>query len=159
RKLKLAFRPELHTAELTLLVLLIYAACSAFWAFTPSGVVRPLLASVGYFAAYIFISRYVDMSSEAAARRMGQGLTIGLAVGIIYLGIELWSSQSIKLAVFNTLHIPKAWLRPARDFVWDGGRLIGIAPVDLKRNIAPVCTLLWPALFAIPGLVRDKWSR
>ncbi len=148
------FKPKLDLAEWTILALLAYAVASMAWAARPSGAIVPILTAVGYFSSYVLISNAVLSGDRALAQRIAEGLCVGLALGVLYLGFEIFTNQTVKLYLYRELHIPRSWLRPPRDFKWDGDLLVAIEPTDLTRNIAPITLLLWAALLALRKIFR-----
>lgn len=154
-----SLRPQLGAVEWTMVGLLAYATLSAAWAFRPSGTIVPLITAFGFLYAYLVIAQTVFTSDRELSRRIAEGLWIGLLVGLVYLGFEILTNQAVKLNLYRALDIPKSWLRPARDFMWENGVLVSIAPTDLTRNIAPVTLLIWPALLVIDKLVRPDAAR
>jgi O-antigen ligase len=90
---------------------------------------------------------------------MGEGVCIGLFVGLIYLLIELLTDQSIKIGLYRAIGLGPADLSPPSYFKWDGGQLATISKEDLTRNIAPAALFLWPALLTVRGLWGTPWRR
>ncbi len=91
------------------------------------------------------------------ALHMGEGLWIGLAVGLLYVLLEIVSDQAIKIWVYNALRLPPDMLQPARFFIWESGRVVAIHSDDLTRNAAPIPLLIWPALMAAGALPTPVW--
>lgn len=154
-----SLRPRGGAAEWTLAALLAYATITMAWAFRPTGTIGPAFTGFACFYAYLIIVQTVFTSDRELARRLAEGLWIGLLVGLIYLGFEILTDQAVKLNLYRGLDIPKSWLRPGRDFTWHDGVLVSIAPTDLTRNIAPVTLLIWPALLVIEKISRPETAR
>jgi len=152
-----SLRPRLNAAEWAIVAILAYGAAALIWADSPSAGVIPLAFGIGYFAGYLLDAAVVRSADRRFARRIAEGLCIGLAFGLVYLGLEIFSAQSVKLALYRDLHVPRSWLRPARDFHWGpNGDLLSIEPSDLTRNIAPITLLLWSALLATKSFFRSE---
>jgi O-antigen ligase len=90
---------------------------------------------------------------------MGEGLYIGLLVGVLYLAVETFSGQAIKLSLYHALQLGPGELLPAGHFSWDGDRLISISLEDLTRNMTDAALFLWPAVMAITGIWRRPQGR
>ena len=71
------------------------------------------------------------------AAHMGEGLWIGLAVGLLYVSLEITSDQAIKMWVYNAFGLGPEDSQPARYYTWADGRVIAISRDDLTRNAAP----------------------
>jgi hypothetical protein len=143
------FRPALGWVEFAIFGFIAYSAVSAAWAFRPSGAVVPVITAALCFTGYLIAAKAISSGCRLTAQRMAEGLWLGLFIGVIYLGIEIFTHQAIKLALLRELHIPKSWLRPPKNYIWSNGQLVGVAAVDLTRNIAPISLLFWPALLAL----------
>jgi O-antigen ligase len=92
---------------------------------------------------------------------MGEGMWLGLAIGIVYLAIEFASHQSIKIWLYNLLDINQGELAPLTYFKWKNGDLVRISSDDLSRNMAPLALFLWPAVAALIGSrtrFRATWA-
>jgi len=138
--------PRLETAEWLVLGFIAFCAVSMAWEEDPAAAIVPVLTAFACFCGCIFMMQVFLRESSLGPSILAQALFAGLVFGILYLFIEIFTHQSIKLAVYNALHIPKEWLRPPVFFRWDSDRLVEILPVDLTRNIAPLSLMLWAGL-------------
>jgi O-antigen ligase len=139
-----------------LAVFLGYAFASASWAFDPA--ISFMMISVGILvaASTLTLTQLLAEETRPNLLHMGEGVWIGLLVGLSYLLIELLSGQSIKLWVYNALGLRPEDLPHVEYYVWSGGKLTFISPEDLTRNMAPVTLFLWPAVMAAMGTLRRR---
>ncbi len=150
-------KPRFDSALLALAVLILYAALSSAWARDPWAAVSiSLMAGVVLIGSLVLVE-ILRAEGPADALHMGEGLWIGLLVGVLYMSAEALSGQAIKIWAYNLLALGPDQLEPARYYTWENGRLIGVHPDDLTRNIVPAPLLLWPALMAASVLRVRYW--
>ena len=141
-----------------LLVFFAYAALTAAWSAEPLTdffvVATALLATLGSLA----VVQLCEVEPRDNLLHLGEGLWVGLVVGILYLLAEILTKQSIKIWLYNAIGIHEGQLAPANYFTWSNNKIIAIARDDLARNIAALALFLWPALLAMRGTVRLQWS-
>ena len=156
RQLKYA-KLHLDGVTLSLLAFIFYAGLSALWAPEPQA--TALIALMAALIALGSLALFQLMQSERYenALHMGEGLWIGLAVGLLYVLCEIASDQAIKIWVYNALTLTPEMLEPARFFTWEGDRIVAIHSDDLTRNAAPIPLLIWPALMAAGALPPPVW--
>ncbi len=139
-----------------------YALASTAWSAKPLTTIEAPLWLAFYLTLGLLLVKLMMREPRRNAFHIAEGLWLGLLAGLIYLFVEISSGQAVKIAVFNALHVPKTWLRPAANFTWEGTKLVAIAPMDLTRSIAPVTLLLWSALLSLrataPGQAVKLWS-
>lgn len=150
-------KPRLDGIKLVLLAFILYAALSGLWAPDPLAAV-----SISLMAALIAVGSLTLMELLRTERledalHIGEGLWIGLLVGVLYATVEIASGQAIKIWAYNFLQLGPDVLEPARYFTWENGRLIAVHPDDLTRNVVPIPLLIWPALMAAAVLPARIW--
>lgn len=150
-------RFHLDGVTLSLLAFVFYAGLSALWASKPEA--SALAAVMAALIALASLALFQLMHSERHenALHMGEGLWIGLAIGLLYVLVEIASDQAIKIGIYNALRLPPDALAPARYFTWESNRIVAIHSDDLTRNAAPIPLLIWPALMAAGALPRPVW--
>ncbi|MEQ1714777.1 MAG: O-antigen ligase family protein [Hyphomicrobium sp.] len=154
-----ALVPSCGSGCLITCAVLTYAAASAGWAQRP-------LAAFGWVAGATAVALASGMASRAMLQEprrnilhIGEGLWVGILVGLAYIGIESLTGQAIKIPVYNLLHLRPEHLKPLSHFVWSGSKIVSISPFDLTRSVAPVPLFLWPALLAIRGTLVGPLAR
>lgn len=151
--------PAIGNGSLAFSALIGYAALSALWAQFPYVTLFRAGVAAGCFIAAGIIAHAMLCEPRRNIFHIGEGLWIGLIIGLVYLLAEILSRQTIKLHLYNTWHIDPSLLRPPAFFTWKDGRLMSIAPDDLKRNIAPITLMLWSAMLAIKGTAPARAGR
>ncbi len=140
-------------------VMLLFALGSALWADKPSAVFESVGTAAGYFVASALMTTAILHEPRRNAFHIAEGFWLGLIAGIVYLGIEIFSGQIIKLTLYRLLDVPREWLRPPSFFSWRGNELIAISPVDLARSIAPIPLLVWSAILALRATAPQGRTR
>lgn len=140
-------------------IFLLYAAVSATWGADPSGGLTVIGMAMLAAAAVFTIGQLLAEETRPNLIHMGEGLWIGLAVGLAYLLIELSTGQSIKIWIYNALGLRQGQVEPALFFHWSGNKLVGINANDLARNMAPLTLFVWPAFLVMLGTVRRPLVR
>ena len=139
-----------------------FALVSTLWSAKPLTTIVAPLWLVFYLAISLLVMELVQREPRRNAFHLAEGLWLGMFVGLSYLLVEVLSNQAVKIFLYNALHVPKSWLRPAGAFSWEGNRLVGIMPMDLTRSIVPVTLLMWSALLALrttaPRQAVKFWS-
>lgn len=151
-------RPSFGAVSTSAAVFLGYGMLSALWAERPvTALAWPLLSAVTAVCCGIAVRNFL-----AEPRRnilhIGEGVWVGMLIGLVYLAIEISSHQWIKLSLFNYLHLGPDDLKPRDHFTWDGVRITRIDASDLTKNIAPIPSLIWASLLAIKGTLRPRTS-
>jgi O-antigen ligase len=150
-------KPRPGAASLALAAFILYAALSALWAPDPLAVICNSLLAAVVLVGSLVLTEALRTENRADALHMGEGLWIGLLVGMLYMIAEAASDQAIKIWAYNFIGLGPDALMPARYYTWENGRLIAVHPDDLTRNIVPAPLLLWPALMAATGLASRYW--
>lgn len=136
-----------------------YALLSLLWSEVPSLV----FDKVGVAFLIVLSARLLNCLVEGESRsnllHIGEGLCIGVAIGLLYLFLELSTDHAIKLWLYRSLGLGRDELQPGAFFIWREGLLVGIAPTDLNRNIVPAVLFLFPALLALKGIWGRAWHR
>ena len=139
-KLRLPGAPTIH-----LLLLLLYALLSATWAIRPDIAAAKTLVAMAMAVGTATIIALIRRETRPNLLHMGEGVCIGLLIGLVYLLVELLSDQSIKLAIYRAVGV-----RPddvtAAFFTWSDGKLVKISTDDLSRNMSSAALFVWPAL-------------
>jgi O-Antigen ligase len=133
-----------------------YALASASWAFDPH--MSFVMTSVAILVAAGALALMQLLADETRPNllHMGEGVWIGMLVGLLYLFIELVSEQSIKIWVYNMLGLQPGDLPHREYFGWTGEKFNYISPEDLTRNMVPVAMFLWPAVMATIGALQRR---
>ncbi len=136
---------------------LLFVLLSTTWAARPGiplekACVAMLVAGGAWIAAQL-----VRSETRPNLLHMGEGIWIGLLVGLLYLLVELLTDQSIKLWLFRAIGVGPDDLKPIIFFEWDGNRLIEISRDDLSRNMTSAVLFLWPAILAVSATWAKSW--
>ena len=151
-----SLKPQPDAASLALFAFLVYAGLSGLWAREPQASVLIVLMAAGIAAGSLMLAQLLRTEPRETALHIGEGLWIGLLVGLLYTIAEIGSGQAIKMWVYNTLQLGPEALEPSRYFKWADGRLISIHRDDLSRNVVPIPLLIWPALMGAVALPRGR---
>ncbi len=142
-------RPTRSAGAMLAVGMLVFALGSALWADKPTAVFVSVGTAAGYFLASAIMTAAMLHEPRRNAFHIAEGFWLGFMAGIVYLGIEIFSGQIIKLTLYRALDVPREWLRPYSFFTWRGNELVAISPVDLARSIAPIPLLVWSAILAL----------
>ncbi len=148
--------PRRGSVAVHLFVFLFYAFASAAWAYEPSTSFLAVGLALVVAAGTLVLMQLLDEESRPNLLHLGEGLWIGLLVGLGYLFIEVVGGQSIKIWIYNLLEMRPGDLPHAEYFVWSGSKITFISPEDLTRNMAPVTLFLWPAVMAARGTLSRR---
>ncbi|HEX9881534.1 MAG TPA: O-antigen ligase family protein [Hyphomicrobium sp.] len=148
--------PRRGPVSLHLAAFLAYAFVSASWALEPATTISMTSLAILVAAGTLVLMQLVAEETRPNLLHMGEGIWIGLLVGLCYLFIELVSGQSIKLWVYNMLSLHPSSLPHIEYYRWSGDKLTYISPEDLTRNMAPVALFLWPVVMAAMGTLRRR---
>ncbi len=146
-------------AALCIAVFLAYALLSAAWAQVPSLPLEKASAALLIAASSMLVIELIRNETRPNLYHMGEGLYLGLLVGVIYLVAESFSDQAIKLWLYRALELAPGDLNPARVFTWDGSYLVAISREDLNRNMTDAVLFMWPAMMAVKGIWAGNWRR
>ena len=136
---------------------LLYAMLSASWAVEPAIALTKAAVALAVGAGTLLMALTLVGETRSNLLHMGEGVCVGLCVGLSYLWIELLTDQGVKLWLFRALELRPQDFNSPSNFTWDGTKLISIAKDGLTRNIAPTVLFLWPALLTIKGAGRSSW--
>jgi hypothetical protein len=136
---------------------LLYALLSAFWAIQPEVALTKASMALAIAASALLIWSMLINETRANLLHMGEGVCIGLLLGLLYLLIELLTDQSIKLWLYRAIRLGPEDLNPRSFFKWDGRSLMAISKDDVTRSIAPAVLFLWPTLMIIRGAWPTPW--
>lgn len=159
-----ALRGELSLARLRpgpvaryLAAFLLFALLSVAWADSPEMPLEKATLALLVAASTMAMMSIVGQEERRNLLHMGEGLWMGLLIGLLYLLAELLTDQSIKLALFRGLHLGPRDLNPASFFTWKGNYLVSISREDLTRNMTPAALLLWPTVMVIRASWQGAW--
>lgn len=153
----LAGRPnQLHVA---LAVFLGWALVTVSWSLDPSHALLKLLVAVAVVLGCTAIVVLVRNEDRANQLHIGEGIWIGLMIGLVYYLVEIATDQSIKIWVYNILDLEPADLPQRQYFRWRNGDIISISPVDLTRNTSSITLVMWGAMLAALGTFPDRFGR
>ena len=150
-------RVELGPVALYVMAFVLYALLSAIWAEVPEVALEKACSALLVAAGTILIVSMIKTETRPNLLHMGEGVCVGLFVGLLYLLIELLTDQSIKLWLYRAIGLGAEDLNPSSFFKWDGAYLRTISRDDLSRNIAPAALFFWPALMIIRGMWGTPW--
>ena len=129
-----------------------YALLSATWAAHPSITVEKACLGMLAAAAAMLVVGLLRQETRPNLVHMGEGAILGMLLGVAFLAVEVFGDQPIKLAVYRTLALQPADLKPAVFFTWKDNYLQSISPEDLTRNMTDAALFLWPAIMAALGV-------
>ena len=144
---------------LSLGAFLLYALLSAAWAIRPDIALTKASLALAIGASTLLIVRLIRNETRPNLLHIGEGVSIGLFVGLLYLLIELLTDQGIKIWLFRVLELAPGDLNHPNFFTWDGTRLLRISKDYLARNMAPAAIFLWPTVMMIRGAWEGGWRR
>jgi O-antigen ligase len=151
-------KPQLPGAPtIYLLVFLLYALLSAIWAISPDIAVAKTLVAMAMTVGTATIVALIRREARPNLLHLGEGVCIGLLIGLVYLLVELLSDQSIKLAIYRAVGVRPDDVTAAL-FTWSDGKLVKISIDDLSRNMSSAALLIWPALMMIVAMWRKPQS-
>jgi O-Antigen ligase len=150
--------PRRGSVSLHLAIFLLYALASSAWAIDPQNSILNTLAAILVGGGTLALLRLFADETRPNLLHMGEGLWLGFIVGLLYLFTEILTDQSIKIWLYNMIHIAPDDLKPHSYFGWSGGKLVTISREDLTRNMAPLTIFLWPAIAGIEGTLRRPWT-
>ena len=150
--------PRRGPVSVHLFVFLLFAFASAAWAFEPSTSFLAVALALGIAAGTLALVQLLPEETRPNLIHIGEGLWIGLLVGLGYLFVEVVSGQSIKIWVYTLLGMRPTDLAHAEYYVWSDQRIMSISAEDLTRNMASVTLFLWPAVMAARGTLRRRYS-
>ena len=139
------------------LVLLGYLALNALWALDPAAAIAKV-ATVAMIAAALSLALYAVVRLEPGLMYLGATLlTAAVAVGAVFVAIEMASGQMLTRLGYNLLPV----LRPggSKDLMMSGDRVVAIAAYELNRNLALLVMMLWSALLVIMRHPRIRRPR
>ena len=137
--------------------MLLYALLSATWAIRPDIAAEKALVAMAIAAGGAAIIALIRQETRPNLLHMGEGVCIGLLIGLVYLLIELLSDQSIKLAIYRAVGVQPNDVTPSF-FTWSDGKLVKISIDDLSRNMSSAALLIWPALMMTVAMWRKPRS-
>jgi hypothetical protein len=153
------FKLPLTPATVALFVFLAYAGLSALWAPDPRATLLNVAIAAVVAAGALLLGQLMQTERLDDALHMIEGLWLGLAFGLLYAIAEIASGQAIKMWAYNALSLGPNDLKPARYFTWDDGRLIGIHPDDMTRNIFSIPLLIWLAIMGTAAVHKPALKR
>lgn len=139
--------------------LIAFAALSALWADRPMQSLNWVSGTALVAVCCGIVARYMLMEPRSSALHIAEGLWIGFLVGMLYLGIESLTDQSLKIAAYNLIGLKPANLKPPSFFTWKDGVLVAIKDFDLTRSFTAAPLLLWGVLLAILGSLRPHLGK
>ena len=145
--------PQPRSVSLHSGIFLLYAVASAAWADEPGNTLLTVFLAILVAVGTIMLVQLIAEESYPNLLHMGEGLWIGLLVGVAYLLAEILTHQSIKIWLYNAIGIKQG----GAYFGWSEGKLISISLDDLKHSIAPVSLFLWPAVMALQATLARRW--
>jgi hypothetical protein len=149
------FRPgpvAFHFAGFLLFVLL-----STAWAARPGIPLEKACVVMLVAATAWIVVQVIGSETRPNLLHMGEGIWIGLLIGLVYLLVELLTDQSIKLWLYRAIGVGPDDLKPIIFFEWDGDRLLEISRDDLSRNMTSAVLFLWPAFLAVGATWTRSW--
>ncbi|HWK38847.1 MAG TPA: O-antigen ligase family protein [Hyphomicrobium sp.] len=129
-----------------------YALLSAAWAAHPSITAQKAGLGLLVAASAMLMVGLLQRETRPNLVHMGEGVVLGMLLGIAFLAVEVFGDQPIKLAIYRALELRPADLRPEGFFVWKDNYLQSISPEDLTRNMTDAALFLWPAVMAALGV-------
>ena len=149
--------PRPGPVSLNLGAFLLLALLSTLWARDSVIPLDKACAALLVATSSVVMVSLIEQERRLNLLHMGEGLVIGLVIGLCYLLVELLTDQSIKLALFRALLLKPGDLEPQRYFEWHGSYLAGISKEGLTRNITPAPLLLWPVVTVIRATRERRW--
>ena len=138
-------------------VFLLYALASTAWAYVPATSFPSVFLAIVVALGTVVLMQLLTVETHPNLLHMGEGLWIGFLVGLLYLFVELFTDQSLKIWVYNAIGLGPSDLSHPEYFGWSGETLVSVSREDLTRNMVPATLFLWPALTAMTGtLVRRR---
>ncbi|MEO1281317.1 MAG: O-antigen ligase family protein [Pseudomonadota bacterium] len=134
------------------LLLSLWAIASALWAANPMLPLEKGALALLYVCASVFMVGQVQRENPLTLRHLGEGVWMGLSLGLAYVAVEMLTDQSVKIFIYNVLGLSAGELTPDSWYDWDNnGRLISVSWTDFTRNAAPISLFMWSAALACLG--------
>lgn len=137
-------------------VFLLYALASTAWAYVPATSFPSVFLAIVVALGTIVLIQLFTKETRPNLLHMGEGLWIGFLVGLLYLFVELFTDQSLKIWVYNAIGLGPSDLPHPEYFGWSGETLVFVSREDLTRNMVPVALCMWPAVMAARGTLRRR---
>jgi O-antigen ligase len=150
--------PEADGLSLGLGVLLLYALASSLWSVDTAAAIGKVLCLAAVVIMSLMTARLAARESRAGALRIGEGLWLGLLIGLVFYLIEAATDQSLKIWIINAFHVSPEILQPSKAYTWSNGKLTSIGDAALTRNATPITLLLWPGMMAALGAIARPWN-
>ncbi|MFD0985572.1 O-antigen ligase family protein [Methyloligella solikamskensis] len=130
----------------------VYLAINATWSEDLGRALNKAVLFILFALLSIGTVRAVLAWPEERARRAARGFVIGVALGSLYLFIEVISDQILVRGLFNLL----PFTRPGdfKGMVVEDGVILSIRLAELNRGIALLLMSLWPVLLCVVGRRR-----
>lgn len=155
-------RPRVSLADPGAPALLLagWAIVSALWAANPLLPLDKAPLALVYVVASIFMVHQAARADQLTLRHLGEGVCMGLSIGLTYCALEMLTDQSIKIFVYNLLELGENELTPPSWYTWDdSGRLLTVSWLDFTRNAAPISLFVWSAALACLGTLDRTFAR
>lgn len=136
-----------------------WAALSLVWTPDPASAIEKVLTTGLIVGLAIYAARAVGTLRVEELRPIATALAVGFTFGALFIGVELWTDQAIKIWVYNT--IPEVRPSSPKGLGFDGtGTVVSVAKSERNRSVAVLILLYWPvlagALWAITGSLRNR---
>jgi len=141
--------PRISGHAFPLLMFLTFACASAAWAEEPVTTLTMTGAALLVTLGALALSHWFSEETLPNLVHIGEGVWLGYLLGLLYICIEIFTDQAIKVSLFNAIGLTAADLPHSERFTWVGERLTSISLEDLTRNIAPATLFLWPVALIV----------
>jgi O-antigen ligase len=95
--------------------------------------------------------RLISTEDRLRTLTVGEGLWVGLLIGLVYYAFEGLTDQGLKVWVINALGFSQQTLQADDQFIWSNGELVEMGVAAFTRAATPISLLVWPAMMAALG--------
>jgi hypothetical protein len=153
---ELLVRTRPSAVTLWLVGLASWAAISALWSPVPLKTIATALFLPAIAASVAIVGRMWNSISLSLASRCMLGLSIGLILAVVLLGIDLLTEQALTRGLFN--HYPSLWGAMGKHVFVVDGKVVHVSEATANRRAA-VVALLGPSLvYYLSKEARSRFS-
>jgi|GEM_PF-1939321 len=125
-----------------------------FWSQDPMQALSKVSFLASIIIALLVVSSWLASISPSMSMRLKTGLLTGILIGALYLSVEIYFDQAIKIGVLNL--VDHAATGSQKHFKVLNNKIERIPLYLLNRNVATLAILFWPSILLAMGLWKGK---